>query len=361
MIEVELHHTFPDFTLDVHFASEAGMTVLFGPSGVGKTLTIRAIAGLFTPHRGYVRVQGETWLDTEKRICLPPQARRVGYVPQHYGLFPHMTVAENIAFGLRRLPKGEQTRRIQEMLQLMRLEKLANRRPDDLSGGQQQRVALARALVIRPRVLLLDEALGALDPALREDLQETVRLIHRTYNVPTLVITHDLMEASVLGDTWVVFETGRVVQIGTPTDIFHHPATPLVARAVGMRNIYDGIVQEHGDEYTKLRWAGGTIRVPPLPTPSRRKVVFGFRPEEVVFIREHRPLSALHNIFPVRVETCRPIGVDCWVRAHLARAPETLVFIRAPRFLLEDLDIHPRGEYRILVRQRIIHVFEAEG
>lgn len=357
MIEVAIRHHLPNFVLDVHFRVGEGVTVLFGPSGSGKSLTIRAIAGLFCPQQGYIRVGEDVWLDTEEGIWIPPQKRRVGYVPQHYGLFPHLNVAQNIAFGLRHLEKGERDRRVSEVVRLMQLEGLESRHPRELSGGQQQRVALARVLVIQPRVLLLDEALSSLDPVLREELQDEVRLIHRQYGMPVLLITHDVQEAYMLADQIVVIHQGKVVQTGNQEDIFRRPATPTIARAVGMRNIFTGVVQRHALDATEIMWEGHTLRIPRCQCLIGERVTFGIRPEDVIFVREHRPLKYTHNIVEVLVVDDHPTGFDHMIRLQLADVPGIILYARLPHVLMQNLGIRPGQKRRVLLRVRAIHVF----
>lgn len=357
MIEVRVQHAFPGFTLDVAFTASAGITVIFGPSGAGKSLTLRAIAGLFRPQRGRIAVNGEVWVDTERGIWVRPQDRKVGYVPQHYGLFPHMTVRENIAFGIRRWPTSRREERVRELLALMQLDALADRRPTQLSGGQQQRVALARALAPNPRLLLLDEALGALDPVLRAQLQETVRLVQRTYGVPVLMITHDVNEVAALADTVVVMQEGRVVQTGSVEEVFHHPATPDVARGVGMTNIFTGTVCRHTLEATKVSWAGHELLVPKVPAATGTQITFGIRPEEVVFVREGRPLRFTHNVVPTTVlEHRRGAGHSHLVLA-LVNRPDVVLHAVLPRPLALDLGLRPGQRCRVLLRVRALHVF----
>ncbi len=357
MIDVELFHEFPNFTLDVNFTCQSELTVLFGPSGVGKSLTVRAIAGLFVPQKGHVRVNGDVWFDSETGILVPPQQRKVGYVPQHYGLFPHMTVAENIAFGIRRVSQAERRQRVAEMLALMHLQGLEERYPRELSGGQQQRVALARALVIQPRVLLLDEALGALDPALREELQEQLRLVQQRYKLPVLLITHDLQEAYALASQLVVFEAGQVVQVGSQEDVFRHPATVNVARAVGMRNLFEGRVLRHTLDSTELVWPGGTLLVSRVDFDVGQEIVFGFRPEDVLFVREQRPLRQQHNIVDVKICEEHPTGFDHLLVLELVNDPEVVIYARLPRVFMSNLGIRPGQRRRILIRRRTVHVF----
>jgi putative spermidine/putrescine transport system ATP-binding protein len=266
--------TFPDGTralepLDLDI--DAGKTVvLLGPSGCGKTTTLRLIAGLETPDAG-----GRVLFDGEDVTALPIERRRVGMVFQSYALFPNMSVAENIGYGLKvgRIPEPERRKRIAEMLGMMRIEKLADRRVDQLSGGQRQRVALARALAVRPRALLLDEPLTALDAKLRDTLRLQIDTLLRSLGITAIYVTHDQAEAMALGDRIVVMDQGRVAQAGTPRDIYQRPATRFVAEFIGSMNRLTGDV-EHGS----FKCRGGMLAAALLP-PDAKEVVF--RPEDV--------------------------------------------------------------------------------
>ena len=214
-------------------AVEAGeFLTLLGPSGSGKTTTLMMLAGFEPVSAGTIRLDGQP---IER---LPPHQRGMGVVFQSYSLFPHMTVAENVGFPLkvRRVAAGDAARRVREALARVRLETLADRRPQQLSGGQQQRVALARALVFEPRLVLLDEPLAALDKRLREELQLEIRRLHRELGVTMVFVTHDQGEAMTLSDRIAVFDQGRIVQIGTPQALYDAPATPFVAGFVGDNN-----------------------------------------------------------------------------------------------------------------------------
>jgi putative spermidine/putrescine transport system ATP-binding protein len=224
-----------DFNLD----AERGEFVSFlGPSGCGKTTTLRMIAGFELPTEGSIVIDGT---DVTYR---PPNRRNVGMVFQSYALFPNMTVADNIAFGLkiRKRPKADITRRVGELLELISLPGRGDRYPWQLSGGQQQRVALARALAIEPQVLLLDEPLSALDAKIRVQLRHQIRAIQRQLGITTVYVTHDQEEALSLSDRVVVMSEGRIEQIGTPSQIYNFPATPFVASFVGTLNLYNAKV-----------------------------------------------------------------------------------------------------------------------
>jgi sulfate/thiosulfate transport system ATP-binding protein len=242
-IEVQgLTKTFGGFLAvdDISFMAQDGkITALLGPSGSGKSTALRMIAGLERPDAGRITLAGED--QTEASV----QERRVGFVFQHYALFRHMNVAQNVAFGLavRKEPKEEQRKRVDELLELVQLSPLRDRYPDQLSGGQRQRIALARALAPRPRVLLLDEPFGALDARVRQELRRWLDDLHRELGVTSLLVTHDQEEALELANEVVVMHQGRIEQIGTPDDVYNRPASPFVAGFIGAANVIEGRVE----------------------------------------------------------------------------------------------------------------------
>lgn len=248
--------------IDLQIA-EGELIALLGASGSGKTTLLRILAGLDWPNTGAVTVDGTDWLSLEA------QRRGVGFVFQHYALFQHMSVFENIAFGLRVLPKDKRPAedeirsRVNELIGLVQIEGLAERYPAQLSGGQRQRVALARALAIRPKVLLLDEPFGALDARIRKDLRRWLRGLHDQIGMTTIFVTHDQDEAFELADRVVLMGEGRIEQVGTPDEIYEHPASPFVARFLGGVNelpteLHNGrLVLPHADASAVERVAAG--------------------------------------------------------------------------------------------------------
>jgi putative spermidine/putrescine transport system ATP-binding protein len=255
-------------------AADGEILALLGPSGCGKTTTLRMVAGFEAPDAGSIAIGGR---DIAR---LPPWGRDIDLVFQDYALFPHMTAADNIAYGLRRrgMPAAERAARVAEMLRLVRLEGLGARRPAALSGGQQQRVALARALAIRPGLLLLDEPLSNLDARLRQALQGELRAILAQVGTTTLVVTHDQDEAMALADRIAVMDRGRIVQLGTPREIHERPATRFVAEFVGRILWLDGQVQEGGQRF--VTGAGLALRCrPPARVASRHGLAI--RPERI--------------------------------------------------------------------------------
>ncbi len=213
------------------------VTVLFGPSGSGKTTVLRALAGLDRPDAGAIRFAGELWFDAGAKIFVPPQRRGVGMLFQEYALFPHLTVAGNLSYGLAARPRAARAARVVEVAERLRIADLLLRRPGELSGGQRQRVALARALAPRPRLLLLDEPLSALDVPTREALRGELRRILEEAGIPAIVVTHDRIEALALGDRMAVLAQGGVRQVGPVHEVFSAPADVEVARVVGTENV----------------------------------------------------------------------------------------------------------------------------
>jgi molybdate transport system ATP-binding protein len=228
--------------LDVAFTAKPGATtVLVGESGAGKTSTLRILAGLDLPDRGRLTLDEEVWLDSETGRCLAPWERDVGYVPQDYAVFPHLSVAENIGFGLReqRLTSATIRERVQAAMDQTGIGRLGNRRPHQLSGGQQQRVALARALAVQPRLLLLDEPLSALDLKARREVRTELRLILRRLSCVTVYVTHSPVEALLFGDQIVVLHHGRVSQLGSQDELLRYPRSRYVAELMGT-NLFEG-------------------------------------------------------------------------------------------------------------------------
>ncbi|TAN46106.1 MAG: ATP-binding cassette domain-containing protein [Nitrospirae bacterium] len=217
------------FSLDMSWATGTGIAVLFGHSGAGKTMTLQMIAGLMQPDWGYIRFGNRTFFDSSRNIDLPPQQRSLGYVFQDLALFPHMTVSQNIFYGGNGMPKDEKTERTAEMIERFRLSGLENKLPPEISGGQKQRTAIARALIRRPDALLLDEPFSALDNPLRIEMRELLKEVRQGFDIPVVLVTHDLFEAYTLADTMIVCGGGRVIQTGTPAEVSGRPANAEVA------------------------------------------------------------------------------------------------------------------------------------
>ena len=258
------------------YINDKEFLTLLGPSGCGKTTTLRIIGGFLNPTAGTVLFDGKKINDT------PAYERQINTVFQRYALFPHLNVYDNIAFGLRvaKLPKEEIHARVQEMLQVVGLQGFENRHIDNLSGGQQQRVAIARALVNRPKVLLLDEPLAALDLRLRKDMQNELKRIQQVMGITFVYVTHDQEEALSMSDTVVVMDKGRIQQIGRPEDIYNEPKNAFVADFIGESNILDGVMLA---DY-KVRFFGRTFQCLDAGFAPNEPVDVVIRPEDIDFV-----------------------------------------------------------------------------
>ena len=293
---------------------------LLGPSGCGKTTTLRIIGGFLTATSGNVLFDGQTIND------VPPYKRQINTVFQRYALFPHLDVFDNIAFGLKvaKLPKAEIHDRVHEMLGIVGLKGYENRRVDALSGGQQQRVAIARALVNRPKVLLLDEPLAALDLRLRKDMQNELKRIQQAMGITFIYVTHDQEEALALSDTVVVMDKGRIQQIGKPEDIYNEPKNAFVADFIGESNILDGVMLA---DY-KVKFFGRTFKCLDAGFGPNEPVDVVIRPEDIDFV----PVEEGHLTGTVTSVTFKGLNYDI------------IVDFKGFKWLIQTTDFHGVGK-----------------
>jgi molybdate transport system ATP-binding protein len=295
------------------------VTVLFGPSGSGKTTVLRALAGLDRPDAGRIDFGDETWFDAARGVFAPAQARGVGLLFQDYALFPHLSVAANIGYGLHRLTGPERTARVAELARRFGVEDLLPRRPTQLSGGEKQRVALARALAPRPRLLLLDEPLSALDAPTREALRGDLRHLLEESGVPAIVVTHDRIEALALGDRLAVLVDGSVRQVGRVHEVFSAPVDVDVARVVGTENVFPARLVRR-DAGLVVVTAGGVELVGIDPGGLEDEAYACIRAEEVVLEHLDGHDSSPQNRLSGRVATRQDEGplvrvtLECGVR-----------------------------------------------
>jgi molybdate transport system ATP-binding protein len=281
----------------------AGVTVLFGPSGAGKTTILRCLAGLETPDTGEIRFGEEIWFAGGNQV-MPPKHRRAGFVPQDYALFPHLTVAANIAYGLHGRTAAEKNARVAELSGWLGLDGLLARRPAELSGGQQQRVALARAVARQPGLLLLDEPLAALDTPTRLRLRGELRRLLRQLAIPTIVVTHDRLEALALGDHLVVLDAGRIVQRGPVETVFSRPANLTVAGIVAVETVQPGRVLELQDGLASLQVGSARLTAVAGDLPAGASDVFVcIRAEDVMLSRDPELHASPRNRLTAVVRT----------------------------------------------------------
>tara|TARA_R110002012_G_scaffold62435_8_gene164286 strand:+ start:817 stop:1983 length:1167 start_codon:yes stop_codon:yes gene_type:complete len=277
--------------LDVDFVCQPGeLLALVGPSGSGKTTLLRTIAGLYRPHYGQVTCDGDIWFDAASKHSLSPQRRQVGMVFQDYALFPHLTVSQNVQLPLRHLAQPQRREKAEQWLARVRLEGLGERYPNTLSGGQRQRVALARALARDPKVLLLDEPFSAVDQVTRRRLQRELALLRQQIDIPIVLVTHDLEEATALADQICVLHNGKSLQQDVPAALFSRPASPLVARLLDRHNLFEGVVVDV-DGQRRLQWGEYFLEVAEglANTPLGDTVTWFLPPSDIVLHRRGRP------------------------------------------------------------------------
>jgi len=336
-----------DFLLrDINLTINSGeYFIILGPAGAGKTILLEAIAGL------YPVLEGEVWIEDKEVTRLSPEKRRIAIVYQDYMLFSHLSVEENIAFGLklRKCHKGKVKEKVNDIAEVVGITHLLHRKPQTLSGGEQQKVALARALVIEPEVLLLDEPLSALDPETKERMQSTLRDVHRRVGITIIHVTHDFEEAVALGHRVAVLNDGRVAQVGTPEEVLRKPDSEFVAHFALSRNIFTGQA-EKGEDGSCLVGIG-EIKLA-ATTELRGKVRLSLRPEDIIISKE--PLhSTARNCFQGVVSDIAHRGSVVYVTVTLP--PEFICLITRQAF--EELELREGVGVWITFKASAIHVF----
>jgi len=330
---------------------DSRVLVLFGPSGSGKTTILRCLAGLDRPEEGSIRFGDEVWFDAATGVNRPPQARRLAYVAQDYGLFPHLTVEENVRFGMD-AKRSAAMLRIESILERVHLRGMAGRLPAQLSGGERQRVALARALARDPALVLLDEPLAALDLPLREPMRQELRQFLRSIDVPSVIVTHDRVDALALGDRMAVLSGGFIRQVGSVPDVFSRPSDIVVAASVGVENVVAGTVVEIADGLATVRVGGGSIRATADVAPG--PVFACIRAEDVTLERSQPRDVSARNQWTGRVVALQPEGsvvrvtVDCgFVLTALITRPS-----------LDELQVAPGSTITALVKATAVHLVQ---
>jgi molybdate transport system permease protein len=297
-LEVQIEKRLTDFALSVSFRVEQETVSILGASGAGKTMLLRCIAGIESPDRGRIVLDGRTLFDSEERIAMPARERRVGMLFQNYALFPHRTVAENLVFGIEADAPAMRKGTVSTLVERLHLGGLESRYPRELSGGEQQRVALARALAIEPQALLLDEPLAALDTHLRSQIEVQLQDTFATYRRPALLVTHNIEEAYRLGERLIALSRGRIVASGNKEEIFQHPATSEVARLTGCKNVSRAMVNVDGT-VEALDWGCRLV----VSNAKNTKVKFiGIRAHDLDFVEAGTAIGSnrSENVFACR-------------------------------------------------------------
>jgi molybdate transport system ATP-binding protein len=325
------------------------VTVLFGPSGCGKTTILRCLAGLERPEEGTIQFGAETWFSAEAKINLPPQRRGVGLLFQDYALFPHLTISQNVGYGVCR---AERNQRVPPVCRMFGLEGLEHRYPAQLSGGQQQRVALARAIVCRPRLLLLDEPLSALDGPTREQLRLELRQWLAEYDAPAIIVTHDRTEAIALADTVIVLDNGRVCQSGPVNEVFSRPADLAIARIVGIETIEPARIIQVADGLATVQV--GQVQLRAAANGATGDVFLCIRGEDVVLQQGVAEHTSARNQLRATVKSLMAegalirVGLDCGF-------PLTALVTRPAA---DELGLNEGQAVTAIVKARAIHLVQ---
>jgi molybdate transport system ATP-binding protein len=332
----------------------ASTTVLFGASGSGKTTVLRCLAGLDRPDEGSIRFGREAWFEASSKQFVSPQQRRIGFVPQDYALFPHLSIANNIGYGLNHISRSARSARVTQTMRWLGLDGLEGRLPAELSGGQCQRVALARALILEPRLLLLDEPLSALDGPTRLRLQVDLRQLLKQLAIPTVLVTHERTEALALGDQLVVMDAGRIVQRGPVYEVFSRPANLAAAGIVSMETVQPGEVLQSYDGLVKVAVGQATLNSLNPPLPAGGEVYVCIRAEDVILVRGQPAQSSPRNCLEATVRGLAKEGPV--VRIELDSGfPLTAILTKQA---CEELALKPGDKIIALVKAPQVHLIQ---
>ncbi len=341
-------------TIDVDFVQSTtgfSVTALIGPSGCGKTTMLRCIAGLTKPDQGTIQFCDRTWFSSKIKTDLSPQQRDIGFLFQGYALFPHLTVEDNIGFGLRHLTEAGRRSRVTEIIKQFDLKGLEQRLPRQISGGQQQRVALGRVLARKPKLLLLDEPLSALDSMLREQLRVELRQMLGEFQTPVILVTHDRVEAISLADRVAVMEAGKIEQIGSIQDVFSRPKNANLARLVGVETVLPGEIVETHEGLATVR-VGSASLLAVAPSPPTHLVHVCIKGEDVSLSRESNDTTSVRNQLPAIIKLLMPEGP--LIRVVLDCGFELTALITRPAS--EDLQLQVGLSVTAMIKAPAIHL-----
>ena len=358
MINIDITHRLGNFRLAPKLQVGPGITVLFGQSGAGKTLTLEAIAGLLTPDEGRIAIHHRPVFDAAAGLNVPPYDRRLGYVVQSYALFPHLTVAQNVAYGVFDLSRGEREQRVDSLLTTLGIQDLADRRPAQISGGQAQRTALARALVRRPDALLLDEPFAALDEGVALTLRRELRRLVRDLDLPVLMVTHDLTEASHIGDRIAVMDAGQILQVGDRPHVLQRPRSARVARLLGIANVLEGNVigSENG---IAVHTPVGPLKTAQTGIPEG-PVHVAIRTDQIILTRPDRP-DDRPNILDIQITDEADFGHSRTLYARVAKAaiPDApTIEIQIAPHPYQVMGVATRRRWRVHIAPDAVHVMK---
>ncbi len=357
---VDVEKRLPTFRLQARFNVGTEVFVLFGPSGAGKTTTLDLLAGLAQPDSGVILLDDVPFFRRSRggrAYNVPARNRRIGYVFQHYALFPHLTALENVMFPLRR--DRDRRKRALDLLERVRLAHLADRVPRELSGGQRQRLAVARALAVSPSLLLLDEPFSAVDEAMRERMQRDLAELQRELELVVIYVTHRLEDAFAMGHRIAVLREGRVEQVGPVADVFRRPETGAVAEIMGIRNLFRARVVDATPAALVLDWNGIYLEAAPQPAPSGAEVTAYIPPEDIKILYPDRPLTRAvrYNLTEGRIRDVRLTPHARVVQVELENGYS--LEVRFPAYAYTPLCLEPGGVLRLSLRKEALVVMRA--
>ena len=349
-----------EFVLDVAFESRPGFTILFGASGAGKTTLLDCVAGLTTPDSGRISIGDRVLFDSSQKINVAVSSRRVGYVFQNLAIFPHMSVQENVVYGLAHLTQAERTVRAATILEAFRIPQLARRNAREISGGESQRTALARTLVTDPEILLLDEPLAALDASTKAQIIADLREWNRAHQIPILYVTHSREEVFALGERVIVLDAGRIVAQGTPHEVMMAPMQETVAQLAGFENVFDSIVEavrpERGTMNCRINGDGGSLV---LETPLVRGGVgaalrVGIRAGDILLATSAPIGLSARNVIPGRIQTVEQRDVIVSARVKCRVEMEVHLTLAAR----DSLQLAPGKEVWLVIKTHSCHLMQ---
>lgn len=358
-------HSGQEFVLDVGFDVAPGFTILFGASGAGKTTLLDCVAGLIPPDSGKIQIGDRMLFDSFQRIDTPVAKRRAGYVFQGLALFPHMTVEQNVMYGLNQLPQGARAKATQQILEAFRIGRLAQRKARQISGGESQRAALARTLVTDPEVLLLDEPLAALDAPTKSPIIDDLREWNRAHQIPILYVTHSREEVFALGERVVVLQDGRIVAEGTPHEVMTAPRQETVAQLAGFENIFDAIVEavhpERGTMVCRLVSEGAASETKPvlIETPLVRADVdselrVGIRAGDILLATSTPSGLSARNVIPGKITTVEQRDVMVIARVHCGVDMEVHLTLAAR----DSLELRPDRDVWLVIKTHSCYLMQ---
>ena len=351
VLEVRIsHRSSKDFCVDVEFDAPAGFTMLLGPSGGGKTTVLNCIAGLVRPDSGRITAASRLFFDSQAHVDLPVAERRIGYVFQNLALFPHLTVEENVQYGIIKLPVQERRQRMMALLDSFRISHLVGSKPNQISGGERQRVALARSLVTDPVLLLLDEPLSALDLSTKATILDDLREWNSSHEIPIMYVTHSPEEAFALGEHVVVVEAGRVIAKGSPQDVLRAPRQETIAQIVGFENLFDAVVlaldERQGTMLCHIGNDGRELEVPLAHAEVSSRIRIAIRAGDIIIAGERPHALSARNTFEGRIIDIKREGIKVMVNVDAG----VLFEVHITPSACEELQLEPNKMVWLVIK-----------